>query len=118
MTRKEVILNLMRLQDISQDFFAKRFDTTVTMHPELTPSWLEKKYDRFYIVESTSHSEEDFDVHMELRYALRSQEANKYGRGNQIAYDRYISTSSFEIKYVEDPDSYAEILNAELEKHG
>jgi hypothetical protein len=110
------MLALIKLNDAAQEFYAKRFNTTLKSHPELTASWLEKKFDRFYIVESTSHREEEFTVSMELRYGLRSQEANKYGRGNQIAYDRYIATTSFDIKYLEDPQSYIDLLDEELLK--
>ena len=114
MDRKEKMLVLLRLNDKMQEFIVKKFNATPTMHPELTASWLDKKFDRFYLVESTSNDEEEFRVHVELRYKLRSQEALKYGEGNQVFYDRYLSTGSVEIKYLDRPEDYIRKIEEEM----
>ena len=117
MTRKEKMLVIMKLDEAFSDFYCERFNTEPTPRKgESTPSWLEKKFDRFYLVESVRHNQEDFSVEVELRYGLRSQEANKYGRGHQAFHDRYLSTMSVDIKYLEDPEAYIQELKDELIK--
>ena len=114
MTRKEIMLTLIRLNDFMAEAISVRFNEPINTYPELTESWLEKKFDRFYLVESTSNIEEEFKVFIELRYKFRSQEANKFGRGHKVFYDRYLSTTSVEIKYLEDPQAYMDLISKQL----
>lgn len=113
MTRKETMLVLIMLNDKMGEYMEKRYGTS-TSHPELTASWLEKKFDRFYLVESTRHNEEDFSVEVELRYSLRSQEAFKYGKGHQVFYNRYLNTSAVNIKHLDNPEEYIKEIEAEM----
>lgn len=111
------MLILLDLHSFTMDMFNKRFKTQSTKQPELTPSWLDEKFERFYLVESTSHREEEFTTYIELRYQLRSGEARKFGKGHQAFYDRYLSTVKVELKYIDDPETYKKIVREEFSEH-
>lgn len=118
MTRKEIMLLIMELNNFFLDTMneSERFGKNAfKKKPEFTPSWLDEKFDRFYLVETSCHRGEEFSVDIELRYGLRSQEAFAYGKGNSAFYDRYISTSAMDIKYLKDPEAYREMIRKELE---
>jgi hypothetical protein len=78
-------------------------------------SLLETKKDRFYLVESLKTiSEEDdkksFSPVVEVRYHLRSAEANAYGSGHSYFYQRFIPTISFSFENIDNTEKYKENL--------
>jgi len=116
-SRIEIIKIILGLNSFMIDQMNLRFKTTTSKHPELTLSWLEEKFDRFHLVESTSHREEDFTVNVEVRYTLRSQEAEKYGSGHNAFYKRYLSTITVPLSAIEDPEGYMLECKEEFAKH-
>ena len=79
--------------------------------------------DRYYLIESLKakswNLEDDIKTYepaTEVRYLLRSKEANKYGKGHDAFYKRYLSTISIENKYLDNPQLYKDELLIELNK--
>lgn len=108
-SRKEIMLILLDLNNFMIEQYKIRFNKSDwDKYPELTASWLDEKFDRFHLVESTTHSEEDFTVNIELRYTLRSQEASRFGNKHQVFYDRYLSTTKVPISAIENPEAFKE----------
>lgn len=116
--RKEIMLKLIALNNVFIDVMNAHFSFQHKKDPIFTPSWLDEKYDRFYIVESSTHSEEDFSVNMELRYGLRSGEIRKYGEGHDAFHKGYLSTTKFGVDEVfgMTADEYRDMLANELSK--
>lgn len=109
--RKKTMLTLIELHNFFIDESNKCGMLCGTKNPIFMPNWLDEKFDRFHIVESTSHYEEKFKVNCQLRYTLRSKEAHAYGSGHQAYYDRYLSTISVSLEDIENPEAYkAEII--------
>ena len=88
-------------------------------------SLLKTKLDRFYLVEGletkNTDSENDFknktfSPKVEVRYLLRSAEANVYGRGHAYFHQRYIDSISFSFEDINNPKKYKENLIKEFEK--
>jgi hypothetical protein len=113
MNRQDIILTILDLNIEANKVFKKMFNSWSDPDSKLTKSWYELKPERFYLVESTSHREEEFTTSIEVRYRLRSQEAAAYGRDHQVFYDRYLSTTSVELQYLENPQGFIDLLNKE-----
>lgn len=113
-SRKEIMLILIELNNFIIDELNKHYTIAPTKYPELTASWLDEKFDRFHIVESTRHIDENFEVQVELRYTLRSQEARKFGERHQVFYDRYLSTNKVPLTAIENPEQYKEEISKEF----
>ena len=52
------------------------------LKPVLTTGWFEVKPDRFYIVEDSSHREEEFSTSVKVHYGIRSGERATIGDAN------------------------------------
>lgn len=105
-SRKELMLLIIELNLFAIDCRNESNGWDIAKYPELTASWLEEKFDRFYLVETVSNREEDFTVSVELRYKLRSQEKRKYGDGHQVFYDGFLKTTSIKLEHLADPEAF------------
>lgn len=104
MERNKIIEQILELNIWTKQKFQEYRYWNFVVDPMLTLSWLELKPERFYLVESTHHSEEKFTTSVEVRYSLRSGEAAKY-KGSQPFYNRYLSTISVDINYLINEES-------------
>lgn len=116
-SRKEIMLILLELNKFFTDQMNESglFGTSNrSILPVFTPSWLDEKYDRFYMVESTTNREEEFTVNIELRYSLRSAERKAMTNGHKAYYDGYHCTTAVPLSAIEDPESYKAEVRAEF----
>ena len=85
------------------------------MKPQLTCEWFGRKSDRFYIVEESSHNEEDFSTKVSVHYGIRSGERATISNG----YGNSISTFPMNLKHVYDMtlDEAKDSIRAEFDKY-
>lgn len=115
MERKEIMQRLIQLNNFFIDSWNEgRKNLIMEKKPEFTNDWLNTKFDRFYLVESTTHTEEVFEVQIELRYALRSKEAAAYGSGHSTFHNKYLNTIPVSLEDLNDPENYKKKILEEL----
>lgn len=121
MDRKQIIKTIIELHN----FFIIEWNKSRGYEISKDSLWdiqlLEIKPDRYYLVESLSVANNDYENKKfkpttEVRYLLRSKEAYAYGEKHQAFYNRYLSTVSIENKYFENPQLYKDELMKELTK--
>jgi hypothetical protein len=101
MKRHEVIERVLRLHAFTTDEYNRIGFGGMTpseIKPQLTCEWFGRKPDRFYIVEQSSHREEDFSTRVCVHYGIRSIERNTISNG----YGNSIETYPMELKHVYD----------------
>ncbi len=123
MERKQIIKTIIELHNFFIIEYAKYSGDEVDSDRLWDLNLLEIKPDRYYLVEGLVEeswdSEKDIKTYVpktQVRYLLRSKEANKYGKGHQAFYDRYLSTISIENKYLDNPQGYKDKLIKDLDE--
>ncbi len=115
MDRKQIIKTIIELHNFFIIEWSKHRGVELNKDSLWDVQLLEVKPDRYYLVESLSVANNDYEnktfkPNTEVRYLLRSQEAKKYGDKHQAFYNRYLSTVSIENEYLSDPQAYKDSL--------
>jgi len=110
-SRLELMVAILALNNFFIDTWNKSSNMTMKKNPVLQPNWLNEEFNRFYLVESTTHVEDVFTVSVELRYALRSKEIRETG-----SQERFLKTISFTLDDINDPETYKSNMIAEVTK--
>jgi hypothetical protein len=108
-TRLELMVAILHLNNLFIDTWNQCRKSNMKKNPLLQPNWLNEEFNRFYLVESTTHVEDEFTVNIELRYALRSKEIREMG-----SHDRFLKTISFSLDEINNPEVYISEMIAEL----
>lgn len=119
--RKKIIKTIIELHNFFTIEWKKYMGYEIGKDDLWDVNLLEVKPDRYYLVESLSVANDDYEnkkfkPKTEVRYLLRSKEAAKYGDKHQAFYDRYLSTVPFNNEYLENPELYKEELLVELKR--
>lgn len=114
--RKELIEKIIELHNLFTIEFNNFMNYPIDENSIWNKDLINIKFDRYYLVESSSHNEEDFSVKVEVRYALRSQEANAYGPKHDYYYKRYKSTIAFSYEDINNPEGYKKKLAESFKK--
>lgn len=120
MKRNEIILAIIKLHN----YWQKKYHE---LEPDFKVNFwsvdeFEAMTDRFYLVESLSVLNDDYDnkkffPRIELRYHFRSKEKYEFGKGHQYFYDGYKSTSAFSHEDLNDIEKAMKRIDADFEKH-
>lgn len=124
MDRKQIIKTIIELHNFFIIEWSKSRGTEISKDSLWDIQLLEVKPDRYYLVESLSVANDDYEnkkfkPKTQVRYLLRSKEAYAYGEKHQAFYNRYLSTIEIGNEYLTDPQGYKDSLikdMAELHK--
>jgi len=122
MERLELIRTILTMHNHFVKVYMSKLFRSDTMTDKLfNLELLEVKADRFYLVEHPATINQDYENKkfapmVEVRYHLRSKEANAYGDKHQAFYDRYLSTVAFEYEAINDVEKWKRELQVEVDK--
>ncbi len=114
--RKNLIKAIIDLHNYFIVEWSKNRNTPLNKDSLWNKELIDLKFDRYHLVEHTTHNEEDFKVQMEVRYTLRSKEANAYGDGHDAFYKRYLSTIAFSLDDIQNPEKYKVELQKQFDE--
>ena len=114
--RKELILAIIEMHNFFMLEWYRAKKGTISRDLLWNKELVDINFNRFHIVETTTHNEENFSVKLEVRYALRSQEAYAYGNGHDAYYKRYLATVSFSIEDITNPEEWKKQYKKDLDE--
>lgn len=113
--RRDLIIQLIEMNNFFMVEWNKSFGHSINLDTIWNKELVDINFNRYTLVEESSHEEENFSIRIKVRYNFRSGEANKFGKGHQYFYDRFKETVPFNYDEINDINKWKEDYLKEIE---